>query len=210
MIWTTGLLALRPDIQDRAYSSILATHPPQTPPDPYTESSPYIVALTKEASRYFNVFRLSLPRCTVKDSQWEGHSIPEGTTVFLNAWACNMDNGLYDHADVFKPERFLEDEEGGVGVNELNGPSTYAFGMGRRACPGVHLAMREMYVTLSSLIYYFRIEPVAGENIDVHPLNAIENARGFSMAPRRFKVRFVPRQENLERLKKALAVAVDE
>lgn len=208
MIWTTGLLATRPALQDSAYQDLLTSHS-NSPPDPYAEKSPYILALTKEASRYFNVFRLSLPRNTVADSEWRGHKVPKGTTVFLNAWACNMDDEVYGDPWTFRPERFLEEKE----KDSTLGPSTYAFGLGRRMCPGIHLAMREMYVTLSYLIYYFKIERAGDEedgegviDINVDPVTAIENPQGFSMCPKRFKVRFVPRAENLERLRKALAL----
>lgn len=51
-----------------------------------------VVALVRECLRYCCVLRLALPRSSVKDVTYEGKIIPAGTTVFLNTWACNMDD----------------------------------------------------------------------------------------------------------------------
>jgi Cytochrome P450 len=33
--------------------------------------------------------------------KYEGYVIPEGSTVFLNAWACNMDPEVYENPHTF-------------------------------------------------------------------------------------------------------------
>jgi 3-hydroxyphenylacetate 6-hydroxylase len=40
------------------------------------------------------VLRLALPRASIRDIVYEGVTIPKGTVVFLNAWACNMGKSL--------------------------------------------------------------------------------------------------------------------
>lgn len=52
-------------------------------------------ALTWCFVRYFLVLRLSLPKLTNKVFVYEGKTIPIGTNIFLNLWACNM--GKYIH-----------------------------------------------------------------------------------------------------------------
>lgn len=90
--WSVALLAQRPDIQKKAISEIRKY---------YTDAEPlcdafddqkcgYIVALVRECLRYYCVLRLALPRATVKDIVFEGKLIPAGSTIYLNAWACNM------------------------------------------------------------------------------------------------------------------------
>ncbi len=54
------------------------------------QKCPYVVALVKESLRYFTVLRLALPRASVKDVPYGACTIPKGSILFLNAWACNM------------------------------------------------------------------------------------------------------------------------
>lgn len=91
--WSVGLLAQRPDIQQKAIDEIRKVYPADADPlcDPQDEGKvEYVAALVRECLRYFCVLRLALPRATVKDVYYEGKLIPAGTTIFLNAWACNM------------------------------------------------------------------------------------------------------------------------
>ena len=50
----------------------------------------YVAAMAREFLRYYCVLRPALSRATVKDVNYEGKLIPAGSTIYLNAWACNM------------------------------------------------------------------------------------------------------------------------
>ncbi|KAN0066430.1 hypothetical protein ACQY0O_000524 [Thecaphora frezii] len=190
-IWSIGFLAQHPEIQDKAYRAMYDVYGDAIP-DSSEETVDYITALHKECSRYFSILKLSLPRATLGDSEYRGVKIPDGTTVFLNAWAIHHDQERYGpDYDVFRPERFLEPEE-------QNLQSHYSYGAGRRLCAGVHLANRELYIAFCKLIYFFKIEKsqVEGEaEFDINPATACANPKGLSSAPKPFKVRFVPRDE---------------
>jgi 3-hydroxyphenylacetate 6-hydroxylase len=91
--WSLAYLARRPDIQAEAFHALQQHHGSSSAPlgdinD--DQGCAYIVALAKECLRYFTVARCALPRSTVKEFNYAGNTIPAGTTVFLNAWACNM------------------------------------------------------------------------------------------------------------------------
>jgi 3-hydroxyphenylacetate 6-hydroxylase len=90
--WSVALLAQRPDIQDKAVAEIRKLYAEEDPlADAYDDQKcQYVVALVRECLRFFTVVRLSLPRATVKDVVFEGKVIPTGSTIYLNAWACNM------------------------------------------------------------------------------------------------------------------------
>ena len=90
MIWLTGFLATRPDIQAKAHAELRQQYPDNELPDVESESLTYIMAVAKEASRLFNVFRISLPRENVSDIVYGNTLIPAGTLVLLNSWACNV------------------------------------------------------------------------------------------------------------------------
>jgi cytochrome P450 len=44
---------------------------------------------THQNNSFFSVAPFSLPRSTTKDFVYDGKLIKTGTTIFLNAWACN-------------------------------------------------------------------------------------------------------------------------
>lgn len=65
----------------------------------------------------------------------------------------------------FKPERFLEKH---VGV-ELWGQNfeLIPFGSGRRACPGITLALQVLHLTLAQLLHGFELGTVSDLPIDM-------------------------------------------
>ncbi|MCO5563418.1 hypothetical protein L7F22_017060 [Adiantum nelumboides] len=145
-IWSVGYLAQHPEFQERAYAAIRDVYHGDIP-DSTREDVEYITALHKECSRFFSVLKLSLPRATLGESEYRGVRIPDGTTVFLNAWAIHHDAERYGDFDVFRPERFLE-------ASEASQQAHYSFGAGRRMCAGVHLANRELSVVVSGTDFH--------------------------------------------------------
>lgn len=91
--WSIALLAQRPDVQVKAVAAIreagFGDDQPLCDVDD-DQKCGYVVALVRECLRFYTVLRLALPRASVKDVTFEGKLIPAGSTIFLNAWACNM------------------------------------------------------------------------------------------------------------------------
>lgn len=188
LIWSVGYLAQHPDIWEKAYTHINEVCGGEIPDS--DEAVEYVSALHREALRYFSVLKLSLPRETLGDSTYRGVHIPDGTTVFLNAWAVHHDAAKYENHDQFKPERFLK---GQMDKDTKDGAqSHYSFGAGRRMCAGNHLANREMYVAFSKLIYFFKVD-VGSEPFDINPETACANPYGLAATPHKFKMRFIAR-----------------
>lgn len=94
--WSVGYFAQHPEIQDAAFRAIREFQDKKTDAevDPLCDAADeqkcaYINALAKEALRYFTVIPLNLPRETIRDTEYDGKFIPKGTTVYMNAEACN-------------------------------------------------------------------------------------------------------------------------
>lgn len=134
--------------------------------------------------------------------------IPVGTTIFLNAWACNMGNRLFlfplyfsegeilnhgidptlwEDPDTFRPERWLE---------HPNHP-LFTFGVGYRMCAGSLLAYRELYLTFLRMLSAFEVR--ADKYIETHPVRGVADLTTLVSMPREYEVRFIPRNENLLR-----------
>lgn len=97
--WSVGYLAQHPELQEAAFRAIREFQK-KTADGEEGEVEPlgdaadeqrcaYINALAREALRYFTVIPLNLPRETIRDTEYEGKVIPKGTTVYMNAEACN-------------------------------------------------------------------------------------------------------------------------
>ncbi|EME78794.1 uncharacterized protein MYCFIDRAFT_83850 [Pseudocercospora fijiensis CIRAD86] len=188
--WSIALLSQRPDIQTKAITEIRNLHPTLLCDENDDMKCEYIVALVKECLRYYTVLRLALPRSTVRDVTFENKLIPSGTTMFLNAWACNMDEEIWgSDAEVFRPERWLEKPDAPL----------FTYGMGYRMCAGSLLANRELYLVLMRMLSCFEILPY-GE-VDVHPVRGSCDPKSLVAMPERYQVRFVPRDgEGLRRV----------
>ncbi|KAF2100274.1 putative cytochrome P450 phenylacetate hydroxylase [Rhizodiscina lignyota] len=184
--WGIALLANRPDIQAKALQEIRQF---------YAESSDilcdahdqekctYVAAFVRECLRYFTVLRLALPRSTVQEVNFRGKPIPAGSTIFLNAWACNMDPALWRDADVFRPERWIERPDAPL----------FTYGLGYRMCAGYPLANRELYLLFMRIISCFEI--VKGSEVDVDPVSGTDLPGAPGRKPRKYEVFFRPRDK---------------
>lgn len=102
--WSVGYLAQHPEIQARAFEAIrkfqrvgeeegVSLNPLHDAADEH--KCAYVNALAREALRYFTVIPLNLPRESIRDVEYEGLFIPKGTTVYMNAWACNYGRSAF-------------------------------------------------------------------------------------------------------------------
>ncbi|KAH7551598.1 DNAhypothetical proteindirected RNA polymerase mitochondrial precursor [Bipolaris maydis] len=193
--WSVALLAQRPDIQEKAIREIRQFYSESEPlADAYDDQKcGYIVALVRECLRYYTVLRLALPRATVKDVVYDGKLIPAGSTIYLNAWACNMDADVWSDPDEFRPERWLEQPDAPL----------HTYGIGYRMCAGSLLANRELYLVFLRMLNSFEI--VQDSEVDVHPVRGSADPTSLVTMCRAYKVVFKPRNERM--LREALRAA---
>ncbi|KAG0696782.1 cytochrome P450 [Suillus ampliporus] len=93
-----------------------------------------------------------------KDIIWKNYLIPAGATVIGNTWAIANDPEVFPEPHKFNPQRWI-DETGRV----RDGLKSFAFGFGRRVCPGQHLANRSVFINTALILWAFRLSenPVA-------------------------------------------------
>ncbi|XP_042446638.1 cytochrome P450 81Q32-like [Zingiber officinale] len=90
---------------------------------------------------------------TSKDCTVAGFDVSAGTMLLINAWAIHRDVGLWDEPEKFKPERFMA----GEAAERYN---FMPFGMGRRRCLCVGLAIRMVALMLATFVQCFEWEKV--------------------------------------------------
>ncbi|KAF2838829.1 cytochrome P450 [Patellaria atrata CBS 101060] len=181
--WSVALLAQRPDIQRNAMEAIREFYSDEEPLcDPQDDQKcGYIVALVRECLRYFSVLRLNLPRTSVKDVIYEEKLVPAGSTIFLNAWACNRDPKIWSDPDVFRPERWIEQPEAPL----------FSYGIGYRMCVGMMLANRELYLLFIRMLNSFEI--IQYSDVDIDPLLGSADPTSLVTMCKEYKVIFKPR-----------------
>ena len=95
MAWGIIFLAHHPEIQEKAFEEIKKSHALDN--DPFENGKvPYVDAVTKELGRYYTILRLAMPKEVTAPVVYNGVTIPKGTMVILNSWACNRGKLLYN------------------------------------------------------------------------------------------------------------------
>lgn len=197
----TAMIAMikHPDKQSRAQEEIdavVGVHKLPTMND--KDSLPYVNAFIKETMRWYPALPLSIARRTARADEYEGHHIPAGTTVIPNVWSIAND---CDSPRDFLPERFLQ-------PNHPVDPAAYAFGFGRRVCPGRYLAENSVFIIVAGLLAAFDISPEIDDQGRTCPLQP-QFSSGLVSYPLPFKCTIRPRsrerrQQVLERASAAL------
>ena len=99
-----------------------------------------------------------------------------------------MDTAVYTEPELFQPERFL-------GLNPQTDPSRYAFGFGRRICPGRILADAIWFLVIvhSLAVFYIKkvVDAVTGQELE----SIIGSGRGLVTHPLPWKCQVLPRSE---------------
>lgn len=133
--------------------------------------------------------------------------IPKDTTIFIPTWAIHHSNSIYPDDETFNPDRYKNHEKLAndyAGSGDWASRDHYNYGAGRRICPGIHLAERNMWRIAAKLLWAFEFaEPIDPKTGRVIPLDPNAYNPGILQAPLPFNVRITPRsQAHIEIIKK--------
>ncbi|KAF9223390.1 cytochrome P450 [Gyrodon lividus] len=181
-------MVLNPEVQERAQAeidSVIGTV--RLPVFEDRPSLPYVEAVLRETLRWHPAVPLSIPHATTSADVYEGYFIPQGATIIMNTWAMTRNEAKYPNPEVFRPERFLN-EDGQIN----NDTVSYAFGAGRRICVGRHIADASVWSAIVLILAIFRItkcKDEQGNEVDVNP----DWTAGITSHPHHFPCKIVPR-----------------
>lgn len=116
--------------------------------------------------------------------------IPKGSTVVLNVWAMHHDETRWEKPADFMPERFASYPK--LASQYTSDGSTrdhFGYGAGRRVCPGIHLAERNLFIAISKLLWAFDFSKKEGNN------QAVESSIGFLQCVREYECQISVRSE---------------
>ncbi|KAK7052987.1 hypothetical protein VNI00_004308 [Paramarasmius palmivorus] len=189
-----------PDAQRKAQEEIDRVAPNRLPTFEDVKLMPYVTAAIWESLRWKNVLNLGLPHYLEEEDEYCGYRIPKGSTVFSNIWAILHDERIYPQPFEFKPERYLQNKEHGIEIDNTFKDSIFTvFGYGRRICPGRHMAYASVWIVAASILKVFEISKARDEfgNI-VEPLYVPQSL--IISTPLPFKCSIKPRSAEAEEL----------
>ncbi|KAG0696780.1 cytochrome P450 [Suillus ampliporus] len=125
------------------------------------EMLPQVTAFMLESLRWRPVAIGGFAHRAIKDIIWKSYLIPAGATVIGNHWAIANDPEVFPEPHKFNPQRWI-DETGRV----RDGLRSFAFGFGRRVCPGQYVAQRSVFINTAFILWAFRLSEKPGAKID--------------------------------------------
>ncbi|THU96290.1 cytochrome P450 [Dendrothele bispora CBS 962.96] len=164
---------------------------------------PYVNAAIKEALRWRPALPFSIARKLKEDDVYNGYLIPKGTIVMPNVWTISVDNESGIPPEQFAPERFLEQNAGKTAQD----PTSYAFGFGRRICPGRHLGETNLFLLISGLSATVDIGGPVDMKNDPRLFDA-EYTSGLVSHPKPYELKITPRSQEIATFVKERAEAV--
>lgn len=136
----------------------------------------------------------------------------------LNVWGLHHDPERHADPDTFNPWRYKDRTLLApvyAASSDYENRDHYAFGAGRRICPGIHLAERAMFVAFAKLLWAFEmsepVDPQTGKTIpvDIDPETGYMD--GFLNCAKDFKATVRVRSEQHQQtLLREFAVAEQE
>ncbi|RUP50022.1 cytochrome P450 [Jimgerdemannia flammicorona] len=189
------VLANHPEIQQRFFDELYnVVGPDRLPEEADVLNTPYVEAFILEVLRFRPATFFGVPHAGVNEDEYEGYRIPAGALVVMNLHALHFDETTFPNAEIFDPTRWLTED--GLCDSKMQ---HWAFGGGRRVCPGQFMAETSIRTTLSRLVWAFRIEfPLDSQGNPV-PVPIPAPTR-IDCMPAPFNMRFIPRRENVARV----------
>ncbi|XP_073143655.1 trans-cinnamate 4-monooxygenase-like [Henckelia pumila] len=161
--WAIAELINNPQIQNKLRAEIdTVLGPDAQVTEPDTLKLPYLQAVIKETLRLRMIVPCLVPHMNLHDANLKDFTIPGGSRIYVNAWWLANDPAHWKRPDEFRPDRFLE-EERNVEANG-NDMKYIPFGVGRRSCPGIFMAMAVVGITLGRLVQNFELLPPPGQS----------------------------------------------
>ncbi|KAJ5662652.1 uncharacterized protein N7477_010268 [Penicillium maclennaniae] len=155
----TMALLLFPEVQVKAQKELDDICGDRLPQFEDERDLPYIKAVAKEALRWRPIVTQGILHMSVKDDRYGDYFIPANTPIVGNHWAIHMDPDMYPEPDRFNPGRFIDPSfptaQSTDGVEYGASRGHWAFGFGRRACPGQHIGEYSLFILTARLLWAF-------------------------------------------------------
>lgn len=130
------------------------------------QKMPYLKAIILESLRRHPPGYFVVPHAVTEDVILNGFLVPKNASINFMVADMGWDPNVWEDPMEFKPERFLNNEEAFdiTGSREIK---MMPFGVGRRICPGLGLAMLHLEYFVANLIWYYEWKAVQGDEVNL-------------------------------------------
>lgn len=118
----------------------------------------YLRACVDEAMRIMPPGPSEMPRVVLPGGLIvDGDHLPEGTTVGVASWSFYRNEEYFPDPDVYRPERWIVDEDAGVTAEDVARArsSYFPFAAGTTGCAGKNFALLELYMTIANTLWRY-------------------------------------------------------
>ncbi|KAI1332305.1 cytochrome P450 [Xylariaceae sp. FL0255] len=183
------ILATHPEILRSAQEEVDGRYGNEMPTDTNAVDLPFLSACILETLRWRPGFTTAIPHLTTQDDIYQGLLIPANTVILLNVWGMSHDEEEYENPEICDPSRYLRHPQGlrystDEKVDGLRRP-VWAFGAGRRLCPGRDMAQESMLMTMAKLVWCFDMEGTSDLDTSISGFRD-----GIMTSPKPFKCKF--------------------
>ncbi|GJE90537.1 cytochrome P450 [Phanerochaete sordida] len=186
------LLTLHPEVQERAYSELVAAIGSDRLPTLEDQMSlPYVDLIIQECQRISPPVPL-VGHSNIREDTYLGYRIPKKSWVLANIWGMLHDDSNYTRPLDFDPDRFASVE----GHQTPMDPRNLVYGLGRRICPGMHFANSFVFLVAAKLVACFELVPIERDGTKLPP--PLQYTTGLICKPQPFMCIFKPRTHAAE------------
>ncbi|KAI1322760.1 putative cytochrome P450 [Xylariaceae sp. FL0255] len=197
LMWFLCAMLVYPDVQVRAKAELDRVVGADRMPRLEDEANlQYVRGVVKESLRWMSVTIMgAMPHALTQEDHYMGFRLPKGAMLVNNVYTIHRDATRYPDPSRFDPDRFKDNTDNLYDSAINPDPAQrdqFAFGAGRRICPGIHVADRSLFLSISRLLWAFDFKRPIEEGVEVIP-DPTKVTQGFLVAPLPFKAVIVPR-----------------
>ncbi len=177
LTWTFILLAKSRDERTRMFAELDTVLSGRDPTIDELDRLPHTRHCFEEALRLYPPAWI-FSRSPIEDDFLGPYRVPARSTVFISPWATHRHPELWEHPDMFEPDRFAADRSLGRAKFAF-----LPFGAGPRFCIGQYLATTEALIVLATLSRRLAFEPISEALIEPLPQITLRPRGGFLVRP---------------------------
>ncbi|KAL5770043.1 hypothetical protein ACOSP7_014197 [Xanthoceras sorbifolium] len=167
--WIMANLVKYPQLQEKLFMEIkgIMSEGEEEVKEEELHKLPYLKAVILEGLRRHPPGHFVLPHAVTEDVELGGYKIPKNGTINFMVAEMGWDPKVWEDPMAFKPERFLN---GNGEVFDITGSreiKMMPFGVGRRICPGLGLAMLHLEYFVANLVWSFEWKSVETYQVDL-------------------------------------------